>query len=166
MDLQRLVEKFRMAKPVSNLPPAERKAVIELRSQPDTTITRSDKGGELVVMKTSTLHQICLDHLSDSTTYTRLENNATKSIRLQVNKTLEEILSNRGFPPSIINNLKTPSTARTQRFYALPKTHKKTLKIQPIVSACGGVLDRLGWLLQYILKPLLKTVPAHIRNTA
>ena len=80
MDLQRLVEKFRMVKPVSNLPPAERKAVIELRSQPDTTITRSDKGGELVVMKTSTLHQMCLDHLSDSTTYTRFEKNVTKSI--------------------------------------------------------------------------------------
>ena len=35
-------------------------------------------------------------------------------------------------------------STRTQRFYALPKTHKKELKIRPIVSACGGIIDRLG----------------------
>ena len=61
--------------------------------------------------------------------------------------------------------LETPPTARTQQFYALPKTHKPTLKIRPIVSACGGIFDRLGWLLQQILKPLLTCVAAHLTNT-
>ena len=61
--------------------------------------------------------------------------------------------------------MQTPTTARTQRFYALPKTHKTELKIRPIVSACGGIHDRLGWLLQLLLKPLLRHVSAHLNNT-
>ena len=30
----------------------------------------------------------------------------------------------------------------------------------------GGIFDKLGWFLQYLLKPLLKSVPAHLNNTA
>ena len=37
--------------------------------------------------------------------------------------------------------------------------------MRPIVSAWGGIFDRLGWFLQQILKPLLKHVAAHINNT-
>ena len=63
-----------------------------------------------------------------------------------------------------INNM-TPETAKTQRFYTLPKTHKETLKIRPIVSGKGGIFDRIGWFLQNLLKPLLTNVAAHINNT-
>ena len=75
------------------------------------------------------------------------------------------LLSRCDFPPRLIYNLQTPTTARTQRFYALPKTHKTELKIRPIVSACGGIHDRLGWLLQLLLKPLLRHVSTHLNNT-
>ena len=34
------------------------------------------------------------------------------------------------------------------------------------MSACGGIFDRIGWLLQFILKPLLRHVTAHLRSTA
>ena len=61
--------------------------------------------------------------------------------------------------------MQAPTTARTQRFYAIPKTHKTELKIRPIVSACRGIHDRLGWLLQLLLKPLLRHVSAHLNNT-
>ena len=65
----------------------------------------------------------------------------------------------------LIQNLQTPTSARCQGFYALPKTHKEDLKIRTIVSACGGIFDRLGWLLQTILKLLLDKVPGHLKNT-
>ena len=44
-------------------------------------------------------------------------------------------------------------------------THKPTLKIRPIVSGSGGIFDRMSWLLQNILKPLLTEVSAHITST-
>ena len=95
----------------------------------------------------------------------KLTKNPTKNVRKQINNTLSDILSRCDFPPRLIYNLQTPATARSQRFYALPKTHKTELKIRPIVSACGGIHDRLGWLLQLLLKPLLRHVSAHLNNT-
>ena len=59
----------------------------------------------------------------------------------------------------------TPETAKTQRFYTLPKTPKKTLNIRPIVSGKEGIFDKIGWFLQNLLKPLLTNVAAHINNT-
>ena len=164
-DLQRLVEKPNLQL-TPNVTKAQKNTLQELRENKETTVTRSDKGGEIVVMKNSSIENLCFEHLNDSATYKRLTKNTTNTIRLKVNKSLSRILSDRDFPKHTINRLKTPSTARTQRFYALPKTHKAVLKIRPIVSACGGIFDRLGWFLQYLLKPLLKSVPAHLNNTA
>ena len=40
------------------------------------------------------------------------------------------------------------------------------LKIRPIMSARGGIFDRIGWLLQFILKPLLRHATVHLCSTA
>ena len=166
MDMQNLVDKCKLSF-TPNITIQERKAIADLRTKDDTIITRSDKGGELVVMKESRLKELCLAHLSDKKTYKRLKKDPTNDIRLLVNRTLQEVLSRSEVPESVIDRLITnPSAARTQRFYALPKTHKEQLKIRPIVSACGGIFDRLGWFLQVLLKPLLKNVSAHLNSTA
>ena len=149
-----------------NITRVERDGIMDLCSREYTIITKSDKGGELVVMEESHLKRLCMEHLSDTSTYQNLKTNPTNYTRLKVDKTLDTIFAKRGFSNSLRSRLKTPPSAKTQRFYALPKTHKKNLKIRPIVSACGGIFDRLGWLLQQILKPLLKNVAAHLRSTA
>ena len=164
-DLQQLVRKHDFDKTRTNTTRTDRNAITTLKSDEDITITKSDKGGEMVVMRDSQLRQLCLEHLNDTTTYEQLKNDPTNTIRINVNKNFNRILTDRHFPKALIRNLQTPSTAKTQHFYALPKTHKKELKIRPIVSACGGIFDRLGWFLQQILKPLLKHVAAHINNT-
>ena len=165
MDLQRLVENCDL-QIIPNLSREEKDAILAIRSRDDTIVTKSDKGGEMVVMKASHLKQLCQEHLADTNTYRKLTRNPTKNIRIRINNTLCRILSDRNFPTSLIYQLQTPSSARTQRFYALPKTHKAILKIRPIVSACGGIFERLGWLLQSILKPLIKQVAAHLSDTA
>ena len=112
------------------------------------------------------IHELSMEHLGDTATYHRLKKDPTQTLRLTINKTLHHALNLRGFSPSIIQRLQTPPSAKTQRFYTLPKTHKETLKIRPIVSGRNGIFERLNWLLQLILKPLLKQVRAHISNTA
>ena len=166
MDIQRLVEHFDITKLKRNVTRKETTALRNLCSRDDTTITRSDKGGELVVLSTSHIQRLCLEHLSDTTTYKKLKKDPTSNTRKKINTTVRQILSRCNFPDNLIRRLETPSTARTQQFYALPKTHKPTLKIRPIVSACRGIFDRLGWFLQQILKPLVRLVPAHLNNTA
>ena len=89
------------------------------------------------------MNSLCLEDLSGEKKYEKLPKNTTDSLRVRVNRELKDILTERDFPSELIANLQTPTTTRCQEFYALPKTHKKELKIRPIVSACGGLLDRL-----------------------
>ena len=163
VEFENLVKRTHLPKP--NLTGREYKAVKELRNHPELTIVRSDKGGELVVMNTTQLHDLTTDHLSDETTYKKLPKNPTEAMRMEINQTLKNILIARGYPRNFYEKFMTPETAKTQRFYTLPKTHKKTLKIRPIVSGKGGIFDRIGWFLQNLLKPLLTNVAAHINNT-
>ena len=58
-------------------------ASVELRKHPEVTIVRSDKGGELVVMNTTQLHDLTTDHLSDETTYKNLPKNPTEAMRIR-----------------------------------------------------------------------------------
>lgn len=51
-----------------------RMGVSSLNSYEDAAITRSGRGGELVVLKTSHLQELCLDNLSISDMYKKLEN--------------------------------------------------------------------------------------------
>ena len=81
MDLQCLVERTNLPTGQKrNITSKERSALITLRTQEDITITRSDEGGELVVMKTSRLQRLCRDHLSDTKTYQKLDKDTTDII--------------------------------------------------------------------------------------
>ena len=164
VDMERIVSRTRI-RFHPNITAEQRSSIKELTSKNDITITRSDKGGEIVIMPTMKIHELSMEHLGDTATYHRLKKDPTQTLRLTINKTLHHTLNMRGFSPSIIQRLQTPPSAKTQRFYTLPKTHKETLKIRPIVSGRNGIFERLSWLLQLILKPLLKQVRAHISNT-
>ena len=113
------------------------------RSKGLRTEERSDKGREIVMMEANKM-ECCLEHLNDPTTYKKLGKDRTNDLRTIVNKKLSDILTLRELNRSLIERLKTPTTARTQRFYGLSKTHKSMLKIRPIVSACRGIFDCLS----------------------
>ena len=140
-------------------------AIKQLKSDNEILITKSDKGGEMVVMRENDMLALVNQHLTDRSTYEPLRTDPTDALRLKINKTLDEILRKHEIPETVTRKLMTPPSAKTQRFYALPKTHKTTLKIRPIVSGVGGIFERLSWLLNYILQPLLRYVKAHIDST-
>ena len=121
LDLQRLVERSRNITSKSNCTKQERDAVVARRSKDDVTITRSDIGGEIVVMSSSKLMNLCIEHLNDRSTNEKLRKDPKNSIRFKINKTLDTILTRCDFPSGLIDQLTTPTTALTQTFYALPK---------------------------------------------
>ena len=164
-DLQQLGNRFKVDSIAPNLSRKEITAVLQLRDTPDLAITKSDKGGEFVILRESHLNELAIDHLEDMNTYKRLSRDVTKKLRLEVNKNLERILTQREFPKPLIARLQTPTTAKTQPFRVQPKTHKNPLKIRPVISARGGIFDRISWILQQILRPIIKTVDAHLKNT-
>ena len=129
------------------------------------TITKSDKGGKIVVTSSSTLMKLCMEHLNDQSTYEELRKDPTNSIRVKINKTLDTILTKCDFPSCLIDQLKTSTTVRTQTFYALPK-----LTNDPEDPANRARMQRhlwpLWWFLQQLLKPLLTKVSAHLKSTS
>ena len=67
-------------------------------------------------------------------------------------------------PDSTLKEL-TPSHSRTPVFYGLPKDHKQSVPLRPVISACGGPTEKTSCLLERILKQLLKFVPTHLWDT-
>ena len=119
----------------------------------------------MVVMRENDMLALINQHLTERSTYEPLRTDPTDALRLKINKMLDEILRKHEIPETVTRNLMTPPSAKTQQCYALPKTHKTTLKIRPIVSGVGGIFKRLSRLLNYILEPLLRYVKAHIDST-
>ena len=50
-------------------------------------------------------------------------------------------------------------------FYGLPKDHKSSVPLRPVISGCDGPTKKTSCLLERILKQLLKFVPTHLWNT-
>ena len=71
-DLQRLVTYCDLSiKP--NITRAERDGIMDLCSREDSIITKSDKGGELVVMEELHLKRLCMENLSEKSPYQKLK---------------------------------------------------------------------------------------------
>ena len=61
---------------------------------------------------------------------------------------------------------------RTPQFYILPKTHKEfddSLPLgypgRPIVSACNSSTDNISKYIDYVLKPLMQSLPSYVKDT-
>ena len=98
IDLQRLIETCQLKIP-NNISKEEKEAVLKLRDkdrEDDILMTRSDKGGQMVVMKSSHMDRLsqCMEHLHDTNTYMKLAKDTSDSLRVKINKTLKE----RNFP--------------------------------------------------------------------
>ena len=50
-------------------------------------------------------------------------------------------------------------------FYGLPKDHKPSIPLRPVISGCDGPTEKTSCLLERILKQLLQFVPTHLWNT-
>ena len=125
-DIQRLIERCDV-QVRRNISLKEEQAVINLRNEEDCLITRSDKGGEMVVMKASHMDELCSDHLKDTTTYVKLNKDPTCCLRVQINKTLKNILEARDFPKTLITNLQTPTTRQEHNGFMPFRRHTRLI---------------------------------------
>jgi len=124
----------------------------------------SDKGGDFAIIGRTKYVELGESHLQDSNVYKRLTRDKTESVKSKLNSIWRNICTKQRITRQTQLKL-TTQTCRSQKFYHLLKTHKAGLKIRPIISGRGGPFDRLGWLLQKIITPLLHYVPSHLYNT-
>ncbi|KAK6732228.1 hypothetical protein RB195_016547 [Necator americanus] len=147
----------------------------ELSTRGEIKVTISDKGGEFVVISRELDMAITRKHLDDATLYHSSSHEEFIKQSRRLNRVWVEIGKAAGLHKTMITKLKY-ELPTCPVLYLLIKTHKLSsfaflsedpdvFKVRPIISNVGGPTDRISWLLNAILAPLLKYVPAHLSNT-
>ena len=145
---------------VSNVLPEQEKALKELSLNSDVIVKPSDKCKGLVIMDKGEYVDKALGILAD---YEPIKTNPTPKVEAVTKRVIKTVMDNK-VDKHLVQAL-LPQGSRTAEMYGLPKNHKESVPLRPIVSACGDPLDKLSWFLERILTQLLKYVPAHLPNT-
>ncbi|KAK6739453.1 hypothetical protein RB195_008128 [Necator americanus] len=173
-----ILKRFSRKHPISNLTPMQRSGLREIRelsTRGEIKVTISDKGGEFVVISRELDMAITRKHLDDATLYHSSSHEEFIKQSRRLNRVWVEIGKAAGLHKTMITKLKY-ELPTCPVLYLLIKTHKLSsfaflsedpdvFKVRPIISNVGGPTDRISWLLNTILAPLLKYVPAHLSNT-
>ena len=145
-----------------NPPKALVKALNRLKKRDDIVITKPDKGSGVVVMdKPEYIRLLSAASVDNTSKFTHVDDKRPKMRGrppkhfhplLQKEKELHETLY-QILPDEIANSL-SPKSSRLAHLYGLPKTHKATLSMRPILSATGTYNYNLAKWLEQKLKPL------------
>ena len=153
----------KMKQPTPNLTRGERKAISELKKDPSRMVLIADKGVVLVVLNTEDYKKKAEELLSQNT-YRALTSDPTMRLKNKMISILKSIKSEGGITEELYKRL-YPTGAGSPKFYGLPKIHKPGMPLRPIVSSIGTVTYQTSKEVARILKPLVGSLPHHVKNT-
>ncbi|XP_075732929.1 uncharacterized protein LOC142775416 [Rhipicephalus microplus] len=147
-----------------NLSREECKAIHALRNDDKVVILPADKGNAVVLLDREAYNDKVRD-LLDSPAYEELTKDPTPSVQREMNKLLADIFkahpkARNTYLQLICRNGSAPG------FYGLPKTHKPTVPLRPIVDFTTSPLRALSKYLHRTLAPLVGQTPTHIRDAS
>ena len=138
--------------PKSNIKQREKQALKQLNNNKNIVILPADKGNATVIMETDDYKEK-IRNLLEPTTYKKLEKDPTSKFLRQINN----VVKSSTLPRDTIKSIcKTEAVA--PRLYGLPKIHKASVPLRPIVSAIGSPT-------YYIAKHMSKLLAAHTGKT-
>ncbi|KAL0842481.1 hypothetical protein ABMA28_014575 [Loxostege sticticalis] len=147
--------------PKSNLSREHYLALKNLRSRPELTILRADKGNATVVMDTSDYKLKMAQLLSDENTYKRVKCDQTNKIL----KKTSDLVRKYSEKLSLDDQLLIPSCAKPPKLYGLPKIHKPNAPLRPIVSQIDAPTYKLAQHVAKTLSRLRGTTMAHVKDS-
>lgn len=121
-----------------------------LKQHSNIIITRSDKGNVTVAMYENDYTNKCLELLNDRKYYIELNRNPVSTLQQKANKIVSKLKNSNLIDISVAKKL-TIYNAIAPRFYALPKIHKPSLSVRPIVAAIDSPNGPLAAFLTDIL---------------
>jgi len=146
--------------PKRNLNPEQPKAIKNLRNNNDIVILKADKGGATIIMNYEDYVSKMKDHLYNSGSYKKLEENPISKITRLVKKAIKDT--------NLDDKLKkrlTPDNEITPRIYGAPKVHKKEVPLRPIVNTIGSPTYELAKYVASILAPLVGKTSSYIKDS-
>ena len=149
----------------SNLSSEEKEALKSLRSDHSIIVTKSDKGNQIVVMNRKDYEQKVEEHIisgpylliPDEKRRTVL--NKMKALSTQFLRKVKDKLGKSCW--FTLN----PKTSSASRFYGLPKIHKPSVPLRPIVDYTCSPTYALAKYIARILRPLEKQTIHTIKNS-
>ena len=146
-----------------NVSTEQRQFVKELAKNDSIIIKESDKCKGLVILDKDSYMTKAQTMLNNRDNYERIEKNPVPKVEAKAKISLLNAARGK-LPDKTIKEL-TPGHSRTPVFYGLPKDHKPSVPLRPVISACGGPTEKTSCLMERILKQMLKFVPTHLWDT-
>ncbi|XP_072028106.1 uncharacterized protein [Amphiura filiformis] len=109
-------------------------------------------------------HILYYELLSDKKTYSKLNKDPTTTYKNKLLKLLKELKEKKSIDQNLYDKLR-PSACVVPCIYGLPKVHKASVPVRPIVSSIGSVCYSLARFLADLLSPLVGNSPHHIQNS-
>ena len=150
--------------PKSNLNKSERNAIKDLRNDDSITILPADKGRCTVVMDVTDYEHKVKELLNDTNTYTLLKRDPNTKYKDKLKQILKRLCSKDTISQAEYYHL-MPDSNTVPRFYGLPKIHKPSCPLRPIVSSIGSITYNVAKLVAGIISPLVGQSPHHIKNS-
>ena len=163
---RRFKSQLPITKPKHNLPLNERKAITELKNNPEINIKRADKDPTTVIMhkqEKAKEGQVLLD---DRNNYTPLEEPMVEETFQKVKQITEELYQGGYIDEMTVKWLsQTPNPPRVPVFYTLTKIHKPTPVGRPIISGNDGPTERISVFVDNILQPIAQSQKSYLKDT-
>ena len=150
--------------PTRNITKQEVQALAELKKDQSRVILTADKGVAIVIMDKEEYQEEAKALLEDQGTYKALKTDPTSRIMSKMINLLKKIKSEGGIDDILYKKL-YPTGAVPPKFYGLSKIHRSGIPLRPIVSSRGSISYEVAKELARILKPLVGSLPHHIKNT-
>ncbi|KAI8485712.1 hypothetical protein Bbelb_365460 [Branchiostoma belcheri] len=124
-----------------------------------------NKGRCTVVLDREQYDRKVQDLLGDKDTYTPLKKDPTNKFKGKISSALKKLQTEGVLDRPTYLKL-NPTTEQPPAFYGLPKIHKQSVPLRPIVSSIGSVTYELAGFLAKILGPLVGKSQHHVQNSA
>ena len=147
----------------SNTSKQKKDALKLLRDNEDIIVKPSDKCKGFVIMDKKDYVDRAKAILTDPENYESVEKDLTHEVEARVKRVFKQNTKGK-LPDKLVEDL-TPRHSRTPIFYGLPKDHKPSVPLRPVVSNCGGPTEKTSVMLEKILHQLIQFVPLHLVDT-
>ena len=167
---QEILHNEHKSKRHSNISKSEFASLRSLARDDSIVLKKADKSGTVVIMNKCDYIAEVERQLHNSTYYEKLDSDPSTEVKSKIIDCIEDLSEETPFISDLFDVF--PSEIRTPQFYILPKTHKErddNLPIgspgRPIVSACNSSTDNISKYIDYVLKPLMQSLPSYVKDT-
>ena len=136
----------------------------EMRSWKDEVILPADKWNATVVMERRDYDRKVRELLEDTSTYRKVPKDPTPTQESKISRKLRSLHNGKEITAKLYNRLR-PSGSQPPRIYGLPKIHKESVPLRPIVSCIGSPSYQLSKYIASIISPLAGKTSSHVLNS-